>query len=296
MKLSRSLVIAATALGLIALGAGLEHLRNHTREIPVEPEVVPDLPTLPQSTAADPATTGSLRALRHRISELERQLAQRPDADLASQAIEIEIPENRSRRDSSSRRSGRDSYTQRMERMREENPEAYAEMQQRRTEMRQHVEQDFRNRADFLTSLDTRNMTNEQRENHEQLLATLARFDELREISEHGTEEMEREDRNALRQEMWENAMALGELYEVERNTLFQQAAVAAGYQGQEAEAFVNFLEQSIQSTTMSPFGMMQRGGMRGGGGFNPGGGGFGSGGWGGGGARGSNQRGGRGQ
>lgn len=282
MKLPRSLAIAVIALGLIGLGAGLENLRHRTRSIAPKPLSPAKLPELPKIVTDDPAVNSSLKALRHRIAELERMLAQRSDAaDLTSEPVVVEVTTDEGRRDWS-RRPDRESRNQRMERMREENPEAYAEMQQRRAEMRQHIEQDFRNRADFLTSLDTRSMTGAQRENHEQLLSALARFDELRSIMEQGTDEMEREERDALRQEMWENTVALGELYEAERTTLFGQAAAAAGYQGAEAEAFVNFLEQSIQSTTMAPFGMGMRGGPGGGGpgGFGGGpGGGFGGGG-----------------
>ena len=59
-------------------------------------------------------------------------------------------------------------------------PEQKAEWEKRRTEFLQQMQQRATERTDFLTSLDTANMNEKQRANHEKLLASVSRMNELR--------------------------------------------------------------------------------------------------------------------
>ena len=105
------------------------------------------------------------------MSERDTARAQQPE-----QPQKVEAEASRERGEDRGRRR---SWEERMEEMRRENPEQYAEMQQRREEFRQSMERRARDREDFLDAVDVAGMTPEQRQNHEQLLATVARVNTL---------------------------------------------------------------------------------------------------------------------
>ena len=139
----------------------------------------------------------------------------------------------------------------------DETPEQLAERQQRRDEFRQRIEQRARDRAEFLAAVDVKGMTEEQRTNHEQLLATIERvnalMEQMRDPEAARTQEM--------RREMGEAMAALGELYSAERTYLFEQTAKAVGYSGSDAAAFVEHIQSVIDNTSMMPGGMGGPGG-----------------------------------
>ncbi len=257
MKGGRAGGMIACVLAFVVVGVGLERVRRAV----FEPETPPPVPALPHAVAARPlpgpgeeaALRASVEALRRRVAELEQALAAR-EAERSRGRAQPAAAEGEPE---SPRRSGRDSFMQRLEQLKRDNPEQYAEMERRREEMRSRMEQEYKGRADFLASLSTQNMTPAQRENHERLLATLAKIEELRARREQADGEGERteESREEARQAMRESVMELGALYEQERVYLFEQAAAAAGYQGEGASAFVEYLQQAIQSTSMMPFG-----------------------------------------
>jgi len=172
-------------------------------------------------------------------------------------------PEERRVRDERSRWQ---SFAERLERLKTENPEQYAEFQKRRDEERQSREQRAQQRASFLESVDTSNMTDEQRENHERLVATLAKLNEYRTLMEQPGFERTPE----MREEMGAAFASLGELYSAERRYLLEETARAVGYEGGGVAEFADHVQQIIDNTTMSGFG--RRGGDGRGGG-SPGGG-----------------------
>lgn len=238
----------AVALVALVSGAGLERVRQALFVPSAEQD----------STAAENATnfTPTVRtvvvtntaeeraaneALRRHIAELEKKLAD-------SAAAKVPAAEPPKPEEASQDRSRRGSFNERMEQLKKENPEQYAEMQKRREEFRQNMEQRAQDRANFLSSVDTQKMNDEQRENHEKLLATTARVDELRaqmEQAENG------EVRDKLRQEMGESINSLGELYGAERRYLLEETGRAVGYQGSQASDFADQMQTIIDNTTM---------------------------------------------
>lgn len=213
-------------------------------------------------TLRDQATERTLAAQQRRVAELEQQLAQLKSAPQTAPddtLTEVSAPEPSPREARGER--GRQSWEERMQRMQEEEPERYAEMQKRRTEFRQQAEQRIRDRIDFLDAVDISNMTPEQRANHQKLLDTVARATEL------GAQMMQSgfgrgEEQRELRQELGETMGSLNELYAGERQYLLEATAKAAGYSGDDVAAFSQHIQAIFDNTTM-PGGMM--GGMMGG-------------------------------
>ena len=194
-------------------------------------------------------------ALRQRVLELEQALAAR-DAELEkarqAKAVEPEAPAG----------GNRPSFADRMEQFKKEQPEQYAEMVKRRDEFRQRMEQDQKDRVAFLSAMDTQGMSAEQKATHTKLLQTLAAMDTLWAQRTQSSAEPGSEADTALRQAMGQTMADLGMLAGQERDILLQQAASAAGYKGEDATKFVQYIQKTIQSTSM--FG--GPGGMRGGG------------------------------
>ena len=252
--------VLGVSLAVCALaGAGVEHVRQRWLASGAEAPAEADAPAVRAErprvvTVRDESAVRDAAALRKRVAELEAALSARSAerAQVAPPPAEEPVREERPRRQS---------WEDRMAQLKKENPEQYAEMQKRREEFRQTIEQRARDRADFLDAIDVKSMTAAQRENHEKLLTTVARVNELMALMGMPGAENTHE----LRREMGENMAALGELYAEERRFLFEETAKAVGYQGTEATAFAEQMQTIIDNTTMMPGpGFGRRGGGRG--------------------------------
>jgi hypothetical protein len=276
MDVKQRVFLGAGLCVCMLAGAGVEHLRlssavveekeaEDRRPVRVAPAPVKTV------TVRDEAAEESAAALRKRVAELEKALAARESRRVRPVP---EQPQTEGTAEAQEERPRQGSWEERMERMKTEDPDGYAEMQQRRDEFRQRMEQRARDRADFLSAVDVANMKPDQRANHEKLLETVARVNELSAQMMQAGGRVRGEEGEALRQEMGESMAALGQLYDAERQYLFEATAKAAGYSGNDVSTFADHLQSIIENTTMMP-GM---GGRRGG----PPGGGFGGGGRGG--------------
>ncbi len=250
MDMKRVVVLGGFVLASILAGAGFEHVRLQAlQDVEEEPDPAP-LMAQPmkevrhESISPDAALLAEANALRKRVAELEKALAERETAI-------AQVPETPKEEQAPRDRSRRQSFAERMEQMKKENPEQYAEMQKRREEFRQNMEQRAVERASFLDAVDTQGMTAEQRENHDELLATVARVNEL--MAQIMQSDGNRDATHDLRHEMGETMGALGALYENERQYLLESTARAAGYSGDDISAFASHVQTIIQNTTMSP-------------------------------------------
>ncbi len=249
MKQKRAALVVISVLGCLAVGAGLEHVR-HALAVPeqtVEPTSA--APVFSQTVRSITVTNDvSARAanedLRRRIAELEQLVAKQAEEPAA--VAEPEKPaEERRERDGRSRWQ---SFAADLEKMKTENPEQYAEIQKRREEERLSREQRVQDRVSFLDAVSTQNMSDEQRENHEKLVNTIARLSELRSLMEQQGVERTPE----MRQEMGAAFESLGELYGAERRYLIEETARAVGYEGGQVAEFADHMQTIIDNTTMS--------------------------------------------
>ena len=242
--------LAIGAVACIVVGAGLERVRQAVMEpipeTPTLPEPVHDVQIPAARVAAetdDEKVRAALDALQKKVADLQTALGAR-EAELAA------LKQGKTADATARRGPSRDDFRQRMEQLKKEHPEQYAEMEKRREEFRQRMEQEKQAKADFLSSVDLQAMTDVQKANHEKLLETLAKIEALRaQAGQPGSEN------DATRQAMGETMGELSALYAQERECLLQQAAYAAGYEGSDATKFVDYIQATIQSTSMQGFG-----------------------------------------
>ena len=248
MKTKKVLLMGALMLTCALIGAGINYLQMTW--VTPEEDLGPAVEKLAVATkehrqARDFTTAAELLALRRRVTELEQALAER-----SSEQVPVAVSEEAvQKQPAQETRPQRQSWAQRMEKMKQENPEQYAQMQKRREEFKQRMEEQFRERVDFLSAIDVRNMTEEQRANHEQLAATLARIDELSaKMSEPGAGRS-----HEVMHEMGEAMGTLSELYRTERVYMFEEMAKSIGYSGSDASAFTEHIQMVIDNTTLMP-------------------------------------------
>lgn len=152
----------------------------------------------------------------------------------------------------------RESFQDRIARMKEENPQAYEEMNQRRQEFQEKIRYDVAKRTATFMDLDTSRMTPEERATHEQLVNRMGSAWEQMDMLENPAEIS----RESIRAAM-ENAREIRPLLDQERNTMFRLMAEDIGYKGESASAFAAEIDNIISATTFD----LSGGGRSGGGG-----------------------------
>ena len=199
------IMIAVGMVACVGVGVGLERLRA-LFSLPDELEVIEEETPRPDRIVKviDEGAAYEAELLRRQVDELQRALATRRTTEAAAPMLEAaqDAPPDR--------RRGRQQP--------EITPEQREEMAARREEFRQRAEQAVTDRIDFLANLDTRTMTAPHRENHEKLIAAIARMNEL----SANAMDMLNAERQPDRQEMMELAQNMGDLYEKERGYLLE--------------------------------------------------------------------------
>ncbi len=203
--------------------------------------------TVYAGTGADAAERALLRSERDALRAENAALQERLDALLAEQAQAAAAPAPQA---APARRMSR---RERLEQLKREDPERYAEMEKRRREFQENMRQALDRRDDFLGAIDLSLLTPEQQEMHAQfvdaLAAQQAAIDALNarmEAGEAPTEEERRAMREAMRQ--------VRGLQDAERDALLSAVAVSMGLsEGEETEAFIGVVKEVYDSTGMMP-------------------------------------------
>lgn len=278
---------ALMLLGFIALGAGGVGgfvLTDSVRKSPVVPDDATNVVnkvtvTVPDTSAI--AAKAEVERLRQRIGELEKLLDEReaaiktmlvdtkPDTPGTSAPAEEPKPE-RPRWERL-----REEREARLERMKTEDPEAYAaemkrreEWQKRQEEWRARIKAENDDRNSFLASIDTDGKSPERKKVHEDLVAALAVRDSFGERMRPDAENPLTDDE---RKQFFESMQAIGSLMDKERRYIFEEVGEAYGENG---EAFANYIQSIIDFTSPWPrrgnrpargAGGPRGGGMRGG-------------------------------
>jgi len=188
------------------------------------------VPTVSMEKTKDPDTNDT--------ALLAAQLAER-DAEL--EHLRKQLEENQPK--------PRESWSERMARMKEEDPEAYAEIIQRRSERQQTLRYDLAERTATFVDADTSFMTEEERANHELLLEKMSNIWKL-------TDQFQDPEQPPNRESMRELFGAINEarpLLDAERSAMFRQLANDSGYEGEEAAAFAGYAEEIVRATTIQP-------------------------------------------
>jgi type IV secretory pathway VirB10-like protein len=149
--------------------------------------------------------------------------------------------------DGQQERPQRESFTDRIARMKEEDPKGYAEMTKRRDEMQQAIKYDVAKRMATIMDFNTTNMGDSEREAHEQLVSKMGRVWEL-------MEQMQNPEEGNMRETMGELFIQIQQarpLMDQERATMFKILGTDLGYEGQVAEDFAAHIEDIINATTI---------------------------------------------
>ncbi|MEA2068790.1 MAG: hypothetical protein U9P12_06290 [Verrucomicrobiota bacterium] len=183
---------------------------------------------------------------------LQALLAER-DAELAALKASSGAP-------GEERRQQRESFEERMAKMKEEDPDGYAEMIQKRQERQESIRYNLAERTATFMDLDTGNMSEEELANHELLVEKMANVWALTEAFQ---DPEAAPDRDAMR-ELATEIRDVRPILAQERTVMFKQLGTDMGYEGEDAEAFATHVEDIIGATTLQMPGG-RRGGGRGG-------------------------------
>lgn len=234
MKKTHLLVpLAAFAVGL---ASGLWIHPDSNAAAP-EPE-----PTTPpkraQRSAGQTVNARETAALRARIAELERRLAeeqaeppQQPVADMPQTAA---APPH-------------ESFHERMARLEKEDPARHAQITNRFAMIRRHRLEHAQSRIEFLSSIDTSSMSASARTTHEELQNLIEVREELE--SRLHDPELPEEDRRKLFLAMRETDRTLNELNRKERKNLLAQMATELGFGGEAARDLTATVNAIINAT-----------------------------------------------
>lgn len=235
-----TLVSIAVAVGGISFGIKANHQK---RMAELENQALRDRLALPMGPVSEAESNKKpLSALNaaeaNDMSSLQDQLAAR-DAELERLRAELAERQNRPQRES---------FQHRMTRMKEDEPERYAEMVQSRTERKEQMRYDQASRLATFMDMDTSSMTPEELANHNLLLEKLTGIWEK--TTEYDpTQPPSRE----IMLEMFSSLREVNDLMDQERSVMLRQLGNEVGLSANEAEDFAAYTESIISATTLRP-------------------------------------------
>jgi hypothetical protein len=214
------------------------------------------LPPAVDPAAGSPVAVDASR-LKTRVTELENQLRDllRENSRLAAAAGAAGVEPDRERergRGGPGRAGFGDGAPPRM------TPEQQAEIRQRMQETSTRMQENLQRQHEFFTSLDAAGMSDEQRQNHEKLVSTLAETDQLMAQLQNNPDP---ETAGQLRRQLFENIGATRDLLNSERQYALVEFARKLNYPDAEAQQFAQYVEYVIDMTSMQ---RMFTGGMGG--------------------------------
>lgn len=200
-----------------------------------------------------------LAALRARIAQLEGIVHARDQSirSLQTQAATVVAPP------ASSPPEAPDSGRGWMENLRENDPERYQMVLQRRSEARESLQGALEDRSEFLFARERPWVGPESVGVYAEMAEVIEETWALSEAID--TEGLSRDERRELRSNLMQNLSRLGPMLETERDREFHSLAVAFGYNEEEAVQFVDYLNQVNELTSLRPLYQSLWGGRGGG-------------------------------
>ena len=131
-------------------------------------------PYVAKKQVADAGDVASVKALRHRIAELERLLAEKSAkseisiSNAVAEAVKNRPPE-----------PPRGNFRERMEELKKNDPARYAQMTNRFAQWRMRRAERARSTMEFLSSIDTSHMSAGAKKTHAALQALIAKREEI---------------------------------------------------------------------------------------------------------------------
>ena len=212
----------------------------------VKDEPIPAEEPKAEESARKPVTDkgdeASIKALRHRIAELEKLLAEKDGkSEIAISNAVAEAVKNRPPE------SPRGNWRERMEEMKKNDPERYTQMTNRFANWRRTRAAEARNKIDFLSSIDTSHMSAGARKTHDALQDLIARREEIEQQLQNPN--LSDDDRGKLMGELHSTHHELMRLNGEERNNLFEETARNIGFEGEDAKEISATIQEVIRAT-----------------------------------------------
>lgn len=201
---------------------------------------------------ADGGDRASLNALRKRVAELEKLLAEK-GVNMSNVVAEVAriVPE------------GRDRHNPRvwLENLRKSDPERYTQITNQFARWRRSRAERARSKIEFLSSIDTSRMSEKARKTHAELQDLIARREELEaQLHKDGISD---EERGQLMHELRQTHGEMMRLNGEERSNLITETARNLGFEGDDVKDIAATIQDVIEATS-SGFGH-SHGGRRGG-------------------------------
>lgn len=194
---------------------------------------------LPRRKTIDVKDDAAEKALRARIRNLEERLAgsagktgRSPDEGEAARGRAHEPFD----------------FRERMEKMKEENPQRYQEITNRIARFRMQRAKQAASKMEFLSSIDVSGMSAGARRTHEELQMAIARREEL-EAKMHEAD-LSDEERMGLFMQMRETDGDLRRLNAAERDNLLLETAKSLGFDGADAKEISSTVKEIIDATS----------------------------------------------
>jgi hypothetical protein len=232
MSTTRSSLGVGVVMGLLIGAGGVYGLQV----LMAPPPEVPVLPVTPPPKIVKVFDEQALYEARREIDELKSRLAKQASEPAKPEVVKTESAEKK------------DPIAQIASMISKEiTPEQKAEWEKRRTEFMQQMQKRATERTDFLSSLDTANMNEKQRGNHEKLLACVSRMNELRNAMSDGKTEVT----DQMRTEMHDLGHSMDDLYKEERSTLLEITGRNMGYNDKQSREFAEQIQTIYDNTSV---------------------------------------------
>ena len=244
--IKHQMFIAAALLAGVAIGYFVKDEPTPAEE-PKSKEVA-------KKQVADKGEEASVKALRHRIAELEKLLAEKDgESEIAisnavSEAAKMRPPE-----------PPRGNWRERMEEMKKNDPERYTQMTNRFAQWRRDRAAQAQDKIDFLSSIDTSRMSAGAKKTHNALQELIAKREEIEQQLHQ--EDLSDEERGKLMRELGDSHRELVRLNGEERKNLFNETAKGLGFTGADAKEFTATIQEVIEATDSGWGGRRHRGG-----------------------------------
>ena len=232
--IKHQMFIAAALLAGVAIGYFVKDEPIPAEEPKAEEKV--------KKSVADKGDEASVRALRHRIAELEKLLAEKDGkseiaiSNAVAEAVKTRPPEPQ-----------RGNWRERMEEMKKNDPERYTQMTNRFANWRRSRAEQARNKIDFLSSIDTSHMSSGAKKTHNALQELIARREGIEQQLQ--SPDLTDEERGKLMGELHSTHHELMRLNGAERNNLFEETARNLGFEGEDAKEITATIQEVIRAT-----------------------------------------------
>ena len=234
IMIKHQMFIAAALLAGVAIG-------YFVKDEPI-PADEPKVEETAKRPIADKGEEASVKALRRRIAELERALAEKDEkseiaiSNAVAEAAKTRPPE-----------PPRMNWRERMEEMKKNEPERYTQMTNRMTQWRHDRAAQARGKLGFLSSIDTSHMSAGAKKTHAALQDLIAKREEIEQQLQ--ASDLPDEERGKLMEQLRDMRHRIQRLNGEERMNLISEVANSLGFEGEDAKEIALTLCDVIQAT-----------------------------------------------